>query len=308
MDAPLERTAATADQADEPRRKRKRRRRGGKPEAPVVKAVGQDKIIIDIDEDELEIVRDAFGEIDELDDLTVKGRRRGVMDSLQEEVELEDLSGEDETPSSARSEDDSDDDNESSTDDDSQDASAQDGDKKKRRRRKRKKKEVFVEPELMVPPHKDFWEAWATRFHHRDFEDEVLGPPPGLTEPPPAPPSSKPRTAHVAEVEMAAVDPDEPLVHVVLNVGRKHGKKSADIRELLKRSVGLGGRAIRDLTVLEQTSEFRMVASGLTEAQERLSSQTIDGVTLALMVTTDLPDSAIAEPTDDAPALPEPSA
>ncbi|MEZ4453526.1 MAG: DEAD/DEAH box helicase [Nannocystaceae bacterium] len=98
-------TAGEAGSGDRRRRRRRRRGAGGARPAPAPAAVvapappiprvSQDEIIIDIDEEELDVVRDHFGEVDELDELTVKGRRRAVIDALHEEMEIEDLSDRD---------------------------------------------------------------------------------------------------------------------------------------------------------------------------------------------------------------------
>lgn len=58
--------------------------------------VAQGDIVIDIADEELEVVREHFGEVDELGELTLRGRRRDIIDNLREEAVLEDVSAEDE--------------------------------------------------------------------------------------------------------------------------------------------------------------------------------------------------------------------
>jgi hypothetical protein len=158
-------------------------------------------------------VRDAFGEIDELDDFTLKGRRRGVLDTLAEEVELEDLTAKDQVPVAKAAEDsatdgeiDGDDDDDDGTTDAGEsltegaiesdadgDATSDDPNKRKRKRRRRRKKKSEAEPAppaLMAPPHKDFWEVWASHFSYTDFEEANPEPEP---EPEPEPVRAPPR-------------------------------------------------------------------------------------------------------------------
>jgi hypothetical protein len=190
--------------------------------------LNQDQIVIDIEESELEVVRSEFGEIDEFDDLTLKARRRAVIDVLQDEVELEDVTSEDDESNGEVGDDDAsngeDEDGDVAREAEDADRKGQGedvadsaavasdaapgdaaraapveapaeprGTKKRRRRRRRKRSEPNLpDPELTAPPHKDFWEVWAARFSFRDFEDEVYGAaePPEDTETAPRSPTS----------------------------------------------------------------------------------------------------------------------
>lgn len=329
-------------------KRRRRRRRGGRgkrPEAetgtatetkPVQQHVSQDQIIIDIDQTELAVVRDEFGEIDELDDLTLKGRRRGVIDALQDEVELEDMSEKDTPAPAAPSEDAEADETETDEDADGVAADGAEGDdpddkeakKRKRRRRRRKKKpaEEVVTPELTAPPHKDFWEVWSTKFTFREFEDDQFrgGTEAIVDEPDPEPESEpanssggeprrkrrsrrgggdrnrndrgsdrndaerSPRT--VVNGSSAGRDParigaeDGPMVTVALNVGRTHGKKSAHVRELLASDFGLEGRSVRNLTVKETLTEFRVSTTAFESLKAAVLGYVFDDIELELTV------------------------
>jgi hypothetical protein len=77
-------------------------RRPEPPPAPVgvpvavPRRMAQDEIIIDIDENELEVVQSEFGGMDdEFDEFALMDRRQAVIETLQEEVELEDVSSRD---------------------------------------------------------------------------------------------------------------------------------------------------------------------------------------------------------------------
>jgi hypothetical protein len=332
--------AATDDEAGAKRRRRRRRGgRGKKPEAePVEQHVSQDQIIIDIDESELEVVRDEFGEIDELDDLTLKGRRRGVIDALQDEVELEDMSDKDK-PADAAADDDGNEGDEDTGDDDGNegDEIVVDGEsseavddkeakKRKRRRRRRKKKpaEEVVTPELTAPPHKDFWEVWSTKFTFREFEDDQFrgGTEAIVDEPDPEPevdfefsgePRRKCRSRRGGErnrgdrggsergsndrpprtvVNGSGATGDAskpgadtgPMVTVALNVGRTHGKKSAHVRELLASDFGLEGRSVRNLTVKETLTEFRVSTTAFESLKAAVLGYVFDDIELELTV------------------------
>jgi hypothetical protein len=344
------RTDATAD-TDEGRSRRRRRRRGrrrgtGGQEAPVPIApqvvvapeqpIPQDEILIDIDESELEIVRDAFGEIDELDDFTLKGRRRGVLDTLAEEVELEDLTAKDQVPAAPAAEDsatdgeiegDEDDDGTSEAGEsltegvletDAEGDSATDDPnkrKRKRRRRRKKKSEEPPPPALMAPPHKDFWEVWATHFSYTDFEEANPEPEPE-PEPEPArarPPRERERerggrsdrsgrsdradrggdssrepvrehrpfAEHAFEDSRDDSDSDD-LVTVRLNLGRSHDKKAANIRDLLAQKAGVAGRKVKNLTVGDRDTEFQIGRSLYEKLASTLGGVTCDGIVLAI--------------------------
>ena len=314
-------------------RRRRRRRRGGAassgndspPDQPrqqqpqqqqqeqqqqQFQLAGQDEIVLDLDEDELNIVRDEFGEIDELDEFTLKARRRAVIDVLRDEVELEDLSARDqdatEEPADeadtadevAASESAEDLDGSATTaDDDSadeDDANGADGTRKRRRRRRRRKKKVEPEtPELMVAPHKDFWEAWSARFTYQEFEDDSyyarVGQPEEVDaasaedESTPAPVAAlAPRPARRAVAPKVA--PSGELVRVRLNIGRAHGKKAAHVRAVLEDKLGLTGRDVRDLTVRENSSVFRVDREQTAPMQDALHGVELDGVLLEVMV------------------------
>ncbi|MCA9712765.1 MAG: hypothetical protein KDK70_43450, partial [Myxococcales bacterium] len=68
-------------------------------------------------------------------------------------------------------------------------------------------------------------------------------------------------------IKMPAVEDEDSFVRVRLNVGRKHGKKAAHIRELLAESFGLARKAVRDLTVGEASSRFRLGQKALVELE-----------------------------------------
>jgi hypothetical protein len=356
-----ERTEATeaAEGAAGKKKRRRRRRRAGSgggedaaaalPQTTLESVqpkplLSQDQIVIDIDESELEVVRDQFGEIDELDDLTLRGRRRAVLDDLADEVELEDLTGYDraQEPASEGDDDDDGDGSETAADaDDSGADAASDSDTseeaaaKKKRRRRRKKKAPLVIPELMVPPHKDFWEAWSAKYNYTEFEDDALPsthpelaarlqieppePPPRPT--PPQEPQSAPRervarnsqprgrsiaagaaapaasrAPAVAFEPLGSADDDADYVRVRLAAGRSHGVKSAQVRELLASRAGLTGRGVRDLTVRDVLTWFRVPAARVEDLQAALAGLTFAGIDLTGAVAVDEPDA-------DAPAL-----
>lgn len=332
-----ERDSADADASDSDgddseekkggRRRRRRRRRGRSgASAPVPpppeKRVTQDKIIIDIDDGELEVVREEFGDIDELGDLTLKGRRRAVMDEIEDEMVLEDLSAED-AQSSSDEGDEGDDDAEGDDDgaegdddgtdgtegdddgdesDDNADGKAAEsgedeqgdgtGKKKRRRRRRRKKKTPPPMPELLAPPHKDFWELWAGKYTWKDF----VKPEDSEPEPEPAPPPPK--------QVVAQPEPDEagPFLRVSLNLGRSHGCKSADIRGLMKDKAGLSGRTVRDLTVRDTDSLFRVPENRFDESASAINGMKFEGQQLefAKVDTPSVPLRADSDPTTPA--------
>lgn len=300
------------------RRRRRGQRRRPRVEAAPAPQVSQDQIVIDIDETELEIVRDEFGEIDELDDLTLKGRRRGVIDALQEEVELEDLSETDDSgpapalaasqpPAEAadaevESEGDAEDD---AGDGDESELSEDEAKRRKRRRRRRKKKKAEpITPELTAPPHKDFWEVWAARFTYQEFEDDRFRGGTAATAddedddeteedtaPPAAPPQRPNRartstphhgTAPTSASLPTAPEPDGDFIHCALNVGRIHGKKSAHIRELLASDFDLTGKSIRDLTVGDEMTSFRIGVASYERLSAGLLGYVFDDVELVL--------------------------
>jgi ATP-dependent RNA helicase DeaD len=341
--APVE-AAAPAVDADggEGRRRRRRRRRGARDgaesrpveaEAPAApqgvpvepaRRLTQDEIIIDIDENELAVVQDEFGEIeDEFDEFALMDRRQAVIETLQEEVELEDVSrGDAGRLDVADADDGGDEEDDESEPADAEaspeaapaageaadaessdaDADASDDARKKRRRRRRKKPAPLVMPELTAPPHKDFWEVWASKYTFQDFEDgkfvspnpvpEVeeeppppekparpAAPPPRASAPRPAPPRPAPSRA---AVPAAAEADDAEFAKVCLNLGRTHGHKAATIRALLRDHLALEGRAIRDLTVRDADTLFRVHHGEVERIQGALASVREGDVQLAI--------------------------
>ncbi len=284
----------------------------------------QDQIIIDIDESELEVVQTEFGEIeDEFDELALMDRRQAVIETLQEEVELEDLSlaDADRVSAAATIEDDEDDDSDEDEDDDSDAIGEQtgeqageqtsgqtgdqtgdqvgeqasddsaDGDRKRKRRRRRKKPAAVVMPELTAPPHKDFWEVWAAKFTHTDFEDGTFVPPnqvPEVEDEPPLPPTPiaprvpRERSGAAMQARPAAISVPSPLqgsdaddrefVKVCLNLGRTHGHKAATIRSFLRDHLRLEGRAVRDLTVRDADTLLRVHNAAVPAIQAALAA------------------------------------
>jgi len=285
--------------------------------------------VVDIDESELQLVRDQFGEIDELDDFTLKARRRGVLDALAEEVELEDLTASDRvdatpTSSAAASDADTDADGDDGPDDgepdgeaegeSGTDAGADDEARRKRRRRRRKKKKVEAEPApppLMVPPHKDFWEVWATHFNYRDFEDPASAEPEFEPEPEPAPARGRERDRGrdpdrdrerpAGESRpQEAIAADDTWVNVRLSLGRSHAKKAADIRDLLADRTGLTGRSVRNLTVGDRDTEFQIGRRTWPRLARAFGGVTIDGVSVDVTLLTVDEPAAIADDAVDA--------
>jgi ATP-dependent RNA helicase DeaD len=369
-------TPETAEiQSGDARRKRRRRRRGnGRPveEAPrapappaqppsepvvVPRRMTQDEIIIDIDENELEVVQSEFGEIeDEFDEFALMDRRQAVIETLQEEVELEDVSRRDasqldatalttnEEPGDTESEDESDESDESGPQDQPEESSeatteagtdTEDGDaRRKKRRRRRKKAAAVVVPELTAPPHKDFWEVWAAKYTFQDFEDDKFSPPnqvPEIEEEPPppvverpaprvaqqrpAPQQQPPRSAPTSRPPLLAVSSpgaeadDTEFTKVCLNLGRSHGHKAATIRGLLRDQLGLEGRSIRDLTVRDGDTLFRVHAGEVGRIQEALTGVREGALQLSVRLAEDddRADLRAPPPADVVTASPEPA-
>ncbi|MCY0985571.1 DEAD/DEAH box helicase [Nannocystis sp. ILAH1] len=324
-------------------RKRRRKRRGRpglegpRPAAPPVVAApeplpppaprrpSQEEIVIDIDEAELEVVTSEFGELDNIDEFALLDRRQAVIETLQEEgeVELEDVSRRDAEVESAEVETEEDDETESESDTEAEtetdadaDADAEvaagptaepgetDADAKKRRRRRRRKKAApAAPPELTAPPHKDFWEVWSSKYSARDFDDSKFGATnvePEPVAPPPAPvaapvaaapspaPTRPPRqhtpvSAPARPAASATADADDrEYTKVQLNLGRVHGHKSSSIRNLLRDYLGLEGRSIRDLTVRDASTLFRIHDSEIERCHSVLTAVVVDGIGLAL--------------------------
>lgn len=238
---------------------------GGEQPAERIK---QEDIVIDIDDDEMEVVREQFGDVDALSDLTLKSRRRDVLDDLRSEVVLEDLS---ELDTEEVDEDDDDDDSSTTPEGDdasdaSDDADKKSGDeadaksddddaapkKKRRRRRRRKKKDPPPPPpELTAPPHKDFWEVWSGKFSIVDFAEAGAADDAAVQ-------AEEEREREASRIEREASAQDAVFVTVELNIGRSHGRKASDIRGLLQKRAGLKGRAVRDLTVRAESTVFRV--------------------------------------------------
>ncbi len=319
-DAPEERADAGGGEAGRRKRRRRRGRRrgsgaepgswvnadspGGEPLVPEPH-VSQEEIVIDIDEAELEVVRDQFGEIDELDELTLRGRRRGVIETLSDEVELVDMSTRDANVDDADGADGADDDD----DDGDETVEAKDGadhddgtddeddarpERKRRRRRRRKKKAApAAPPELTAPPHKDFWEVWAQKFTYQDFEDAPFFERHNITPEPELPAIEEedlpPVPSRNAKVTEAAED--TAYYTVRLNLGRKHGKKAAHIRELFAEHFGLGGKVLKNLTVGEASTRLRLGASSFPKVAAGIEGLVVDQVELSLTVI-EAPDEA----------------
>jgi superfamily II DNA/RNA helicase len=321
--ASVEQPAATAEPD---RKKRRRRRRRGKSsddgngetetetdtetEVEVVEEntrVSQDEIIIDIDEQELTAVRDEFGEIDEFDELTLKGRRRAVLEDLTEEMEVEDLTDrdaededEDELESESESELESEPEATASPEatpvsDEASASEAQaeatpseqeDAGRKKKRRRRRRKKTPPPTPELTCPPHKDFWEVWAAKFSAKDFQrdEDSKDTDETVEDEPPTPVAVVVEAEPDSELPLIEDAPDEDtLVRVGLNIGRRHGHKAAHVRALLRRLTGLHGKAVKDLTVRDTSSLFRMDVRHFETVVRRLDGSVVEEVTLTLV-------------------------
>ena len=69
----------------------------------------------------------------------------------------------------------------------------------------------------------------------------------------------------------AAEADDAEFTKVCLNLGRSHGHKAATIRALLRDQLGLEGRSIRDLTVRDGDTLFRVHAGEVGRIQEALT-------------------------------------
>ncbi|WP_143140103.1 DEAD/DEAH box helicase [Nannocystis exedens] len=290
------------------------------PPAPAPRRPSQDEIVIDIDEAELEVVTSEFGELDNIDEFALLDRRQAVIETLQEEgeVELEDVSRRDAEAESAEVEEDDETEGETEGEADTEaeaevaaGPTAQSGDteaeaeadaKKRRRRRRRKKAAPAAPPELTAPPHKDFWEVWSSKYSARDFDDSKYGH--TSVEPEPVPPPPAPVAAPVAAPSPAPSRPPRPhtpasaparpaaaatadaddreYTKVQLNLGRVHGHKSSSIRNLLRDYLGLEGRSIRDLTVRDASTLFRIHDSEVERCHAVLTTVVVDGIGLAL--------------------------
>lgn len=327
---------------------------------PVVvpRRMAQDEIIIDIDENELEVVQSEFGSMDdEFDEFALMDRRQAVIETLQEEVELEDLSRNDASRMIADEEDEGEGEDEGNDETDASDEPAAvatpgpDGanatpeteseadERKRKRRRRRKKAAPLVLPELTAPPHKDFWEVWASKYTYQDFEDGKYTPPnnvPEVEDEPPAapvladrpaaraprpaaaprqsgprtsPPRSAPRPTGPGPGGPEGLPPRPPVIasasseaddgefiKVCLNLGRSHGHKAATLRGLLRDHLGLEGRAIRDLTVRDGDTLFRVHQGELPRIQEALTRVHDGDAPLTILAVEDHSDALRAPP------------
>lgn len=81
---------------------------------------------------------------------------------------------------------------------------------------------------------------------------------------------------------MPAVEDETGFVRVRLNVGRKHGKKAAHMRELLAETFGLARKAVRDLTVGEASTRFRLGELALARLEELIVGFELDGISLTV--------------------------
>lgn len=72
------------------------------------------------------------------------------------------------------------------------------------------------------------------------------------------------------------------FVKMRLNLGRSHGQKAANIRALLKDSLGLEGRAIRDLTVRDTNTLFQAPEEEFERICGILEGKVIGGITVAV--------------------------
>ncbi|WAS99002.1 DEAD/DEAH box helicase [Nannocystis punicea] len=287
--------------------------------APVPRRPSQEEIVIDIDEAELEVVTTEFGELENIDEFALLDRRQAVIETLQEEVEveLEDVSRRDAEAADADVDVDADVETETDEEDEAEteaeaaaaEPTAEPGEteaeadgKKRRRRRRRKKAAPAAPPELTAPPHKDFWEVWSSKYSARDFDDTKYGPThvePEPVTPPPAPvaapvaasspaPTRPPRphtpaSAPARPAPSATADADDrEYTKVQLNLGRVHGHKSSSIRNLLRDYLGLEGRSIRDLTVRDASTLFRIHDSEVDRCHAILTAVVVDGIGLAL--------------------------
>jgi len=291
------------------------------PPTPAPRRPSQEEIVIDIDEAELEVVTTEFGELDNIDEFALLDRRQAVIETLQEEVELEDVSRRDaavqaEPEADADADADADEDDEVESESEAAAESSGEADeageteageteadgKKRRRRRRRKKAAPLAPPELTAPPHKDFWEIWSSKYSSRDFDDSKYGA--ALVEPEPVTPPPAPVAAPVAAATPAPARParqhtpahaparpapsasadadDREYTKVQLNLGRVHGHKSSSIRNLLRDYLGLEGRSIRDLTVRDASTLFRIHDSEVDRCQAVLTAVAVDGIGLAL--------------------------
>jgi hypothetical protein len=122
----------------------------------------------------------------------------------------------------------------------------------------------------MVPPHKDFWEVWASHFSYRDFED------PEAPEPEPEPEP----TVHAGFDRNVPV-PDGDWVTVRLTIGRAHARKAADVRDLLADRTGLSGKAVKNLTVREHDTELQVAASSWPRLARAFTGAAIEGIAVS---------------------------
>ena len=93
---------------------------------------------------------------------------------------------------------------------------------------------------------------------------------------------------------------DGEFTKVCLNLGRSHGHKAATIRGLLRDHLGLEGRAIRDLTVRDADTLFRVHADEVPRIQEALTQVREGQVQLAIQPASDDAEDVLRAPPPDA--------
>ena len=89
---------------------------------------------------------------------------------------------------------------------------------------------------------------------------------------------------------------DGEFIKVCLNLGRSHGHKAATLRGLLRDSLGLEGRAIRDLTVRDVDTLFRVHQDELPRIQGALASVRGGDAPLTIQAVEDHSDALRAPP------------
>jgi len=94
---------------------------------------------------------------------------------------------------------------------------------------------------------------------------------------------------------------------VCLNLGRSHGHKAATIRGLLRDQLGLEGRSIRDLTVRDGDTLFRVHAGEVGRIQEALTGVREGQLQLSVRLAEDDDRADLrAPPPADVASSPEP--
>jgi hypothetical protein len=135
--------------------------------------------------------------------------------------------------------------------------------------------------------------VWASKFTYQDFEDEVFGAaepsPDELPERRHDTPEAPPPSAFSASAN-ADNDSDEPFTGVRLNIGRKHGKKAADIRGLLASRLDLAGRAIRNLTVGDASTRLNVSETNAHLMISQLTGYGVDDISLEVSMVDSTPE------------------